>query len=106
MKKYKVFLFRDKNCVRGWLAYVDTNVLSSASKPDRIIEIEGKNASDAKNKAITLANKKHLNYPSIYPMGISGYHCPKCGDEIEPDDPKGDGKTIIYYCETCLKIKE
>jgi len=58
MKKYKVFLFRSPECIRGWLAYVDTSVLSYGSKPDKIIEIEGKNASDAKNKAITLINKK------------------------------------------------
>lgn len=60
LKKYDVYLFRSPECRRGWLAYVDTSVLSFGSKPDRVIQINGKNASDAKNKAITLANKNNL----------------------------------------------
>ena len=27
--------------------------------------------------------------------------CPKCGYEVEGDDPKGDGLYMVYYCEEC-----
>ena len=36
---------------------------------------------------------------------LGGFFCPQCGDEIEPDDPKGDGH-IVYRCDNCsLDVK-
>lgn len=57
MKTYTVYLLKDNNCIRGWLAYI------KPCWPDRCtvkVSIEGKNGSDAKNKAITAANKNFV----------------------------------------------
>jgi len=27
--------------------------------------------------------------------------CPECGNIISPEDPKGDGVYLLYYCDNC-----
>lgn len=54
MKKYKVYLFRSPDCVRGWLAYLKPGV--DKNRATVAVIIEAPNGSKAKNKAITKAN--------------------------------------------------
>lgn len=54
MKKYKVYLFRSPECVRGWLAYIKTDSLTH--RATYTVTIEAESGPKAKNKAITAIN--------------------------------------------------
>lgn len=30
--------------------------------------------------------------------------CPTCGNIVEPEDPKGNGISLVYYCDECEKF--
>jgi len=53
MKKYTVYLYRDPDCIRGWLAYLKD---SSSSRATLKVSVEAESGQKAKNKAITLVN--------------------------------------------------
>lgn len=52
-KIFKVHLYRDPRCIRGWLSYLRP----STNRPTVVVEVEAESGAKAKNKAITLANK-------------------------------------------------
>ena len=54
MRKYKVYLFRSPECIRGWLAYLK---FMGYNPPTVTVEVEAESGSKAKNKAVTMANK-------------------------------------------------
>ena len=76
MKKYRVFLFKSPNCIRGWLAYVDTSMCDRATFA---VEVTAENASKAKNMAITSANNGSPNVGIVRrnhtdePWGINNF---------------------------------
>ena len=53
VKKYRVFLFKSPNCIRGWLAYIDTPMCDRATFA---VDLDAESAQKAKNAAITAAN--------------------------------------------------
>lgn len=54
MKKFRVYLYRGTNYVRGWIGYVKKDSLSS--KATFQVEVEAEDSSKAINKAISSAN--------------------------------------------------
>jgi hypothetical protein len=54
MKEHVVYLFRSPDCIRGWLAYLDTRNKDGATFVVRVIAETG---AKAKNAAITAANR-------------------------------------------------
>ena len=55
MMTYRVYLYKTPRTVRGWLAYVRPHPYSGEATVT--VLIDAKSAADAKNKAITQANK-------------------------------------------------
>lgn len=56
MRQYTVYLYRAPDCTRCWLAYLTPD--ETRHRATFHVKLEAKNGADAKNKAITRANKQ------------------------------------------------